>query len=104
MLITVRYPCVSPLVRAISRPPSVSDPAIPCVPFARARQRRYVAGDNKDVHRRLWLRISEGIAMIVLIYSLRRDATVDDLAEDAAHGQESTAGLGADVVQRQREL
>jgi hypothetical protein len=56
---------------------------------------RYVFSRNdEDVHWRLRLHISKGIAVLILVDSLGRDGSVDDLAEDAVHDEEST---GVDV-------
>lgn len=46
-----------------------------------------LAGNNKNVYRRLGLDIGKGVAHVVLIYGFRGDAPIDDLAENAAHGQ-----------------
>ena len=55
--------------------------------------------DKKDVNRRLRFDIREGVAALILVDSLGGDGSVDDLAEYAAHGEESTGvriGLSAD--------
>jgi len=48
-----------------------------------------VPGDDKDVDRGLRFQVGKCVAPVILIYSLRRDAAVDDLTEDAAHDAES---------------
>jgi hypothetical protein len=75
-----------------------------------------LAGNDENVHGRLRLEIHEGVALIVLIHRFRRDAPVDDLAEEAAHGlqvyklmligrqsREFTNDPGACAVRRRRE-
>lgn len=47
--------------------------------------------NDEDVNRRLRLHVGEGVAVVVLIDGFGRDAAVNDLAEDTAHGQKSTA-------------
>jgi len=42
---------------------------------------------NQDVHRRLGLQVRESVTVIILVNGFRRDGTVNDLAEDAAHDQ-----------------
>jgi hypothetical protein len=46
--------------------------------------------DDEDVYWRLRLHVGERVAEIVLVNWFRRDAAVDDLAEDTVHGQEFT--------------
>lgn len=60
------------------------------------------AGHDEDVDRRLRLQVSEGIALFILVDGFGGDTSVDDLAEYAAHVEESTGG-GSDcqrVVER----
>ncbi len=40
---------------------------------------------DKDMDRRLRLNVRESVTVFVLINCFRRDASVDDLAEDAIH-------------------
>ena len=47
--------------------------------------------DDKNVHGRLRLDVGEGVAVLILVYGFRRDASIDDLAEDAVHDDESTS-------------
>ena len=44
------------------------------------------------VHRRLRLDVHEGIALIILINRLRRDASINNLAEEAAHSCSESTG------------
>jgi hypothetical protein len=46
--------------------------------------------DDKDVHRRLRLDVGEGVAVLILVDGFGGNTPVDDLAEYAAHGEEST--------------
>jgi len=41
--------------------------------------------NNEDVHRRLRIDICEGVALVVLVDGVGRDASFDDPAEEAAH-------------------
>src|SRR5215469_8872071 len=43
--------------------------------------------NNEDVHRRNGLDVGERVAQVVLVDRLRRNASIDDLAKEAAHGQ-----------------
>jgi hypothetical protein len=42
--------------------------------------------DDKNMHRRLWVDVSKRVALIILVNSFGRNASVDDLAKEAAHG------------------
>ena len=56
--------------------------------------------DNKDVHRRLRLDVGEGVAVLILVDRFGGDTSIYDLAEYAAHGEESTGArilLSADA-------
>ena len=46
--------------------------------------------NDEDVHGGLRLHVGKGVAMLILVDSLGRDAPIDDLAEDATHEEEST--------------
>jgi hypothetical protein len=48
------------------------------------------ARDDKDVHRRLWLDVGEGVTVLILVDGFGGNTSVDDLAEYATHGEEST--------------
>lgn len=49
-----------------------------------------LARDDEDVHWRLGLDVGECVATLVLVNGLRRNASINDLAEEATHGEEST--------------
>jgi hypothetical protein len=66
-------------------PVQMADQSIVLLP--RMGDGRYVlAGNDKDVHRSLRIDVREGIAFVILIDGFGRDASIDDLAEDATHG------------------
>jgi len=44
---------------------------------------------NQQVHRRLRMNIREGITPVVLVLRHRRNASINDLAEEAAHNRNS---------------
>ncbi len=44
------------------------------------------ARDDEDMHRRLRIDVGKGVALVVLVDGGRRNASIDDLAEEAAHG------------------
>ncbi len=44
------------------------------------------AGNDEDVHRCLRIDIGESIALVILIDGFGRNASINDLAKDAAHG------------------
>ena len=44
-----------------------------------------LAGNDKDVNRGLWIDIGEGIALVVLVYGLGGNASINDLTKDTAH-------------------
>ena len=44
-------------------------------------------GDNEDMYGRLRLDVGEGVAVLILVDGFGRNASVDDLAEYAAHGE-----------------
>jgi hypothetical protein len=52
-----------------------------------------LAGRNEDVHRGLGMDVSEGVAQVVLMDGRRRNGAVNDLAEEAAHGETSLHGM-----------
>jgi hypothetical protein len=41
--------------------------------------------NNEDMHRRLRIDVGEGVALVVLVNGLGRNASIDNLAEEAAH-------------------
>jgi hypothetical protein len=45
-----------------------------------------LTGDHKNMHGRLRLDVDKRIALVVLEYRFGRDASINDLAEEAAHG------------------
>lgn len=47
--------------------------------------RGVLARDNKDVHGRLRIDVSEGVALVVLIDSFGWNASIDDSAEETTH-------------------
>jgi hypothetical protein len=52
--------------------------------------------DDKDVHGGLRLDIGEGVAVLILVDSFGRNGSVNDLAKDAVHDEESTGfGFGS---------
>lgn len=66
--------------------------------------RDMLSRDDKDVDRSLRFHVGKRVAVVVLIDGFRRDAAVDDLAEDTAHG-ESLQRFGRRCRgTRQREL
>lgn len=58
------------------------------VPGGVRKGRDVLAGDDEEVHRRLRMDVSKGVALRILVDGLRRDLTCDDLAEEAIHGDE----------------
>lgn len=48
-----------------------------------------LAGDNEDVRGGLRMKVSKCIAEVILINGAGRDGAFSDLAEDAAHGENS---------------
>ena len=46
--------------------------------------------NHKNVHRRLRLEVGKCVAVIILVDGFRWDASIDNLAEDATHGEEFT--------------
>jgi len=76
----------SPRTRNLSRSPmQVSQKRIVFF-FGLYDRGNVLARNDQDMDRRLWLDIREGIAVIVLVNRLGRNAPIDDLAENAAHG------------------
>jgi len=58
-----------------------------------------LAGRDENMHRGLRVDVSEGVTLVVLVDGLRRNASFDDLAEEAAHGEISLHGWSAGVVE-----
>ncbi len=56
------------------------------MPLARMCNRLDVlTRNNEDMHRRLRIDVGEGVALVVLVNGLGRNASIDNLAEEAAH-------------------
>src|ERR1700739_4453585 len=47
-----------------------------------------LARNDEDVRRRLRIDVRKGVAEFILVDGLRRDASINDLAEEAVHGSE----------------
>ena len=50
------------------------------------------AGDNENVHRRLGVKVGEGVAKLILVNGGGGNGTFNDLAEQAAHSETSVHG------------
>ena len=55
---------------------------MPLLRLAQLREAVPVLGDDQEVHRCLWIDVSEGQAAVVLIDDLSWDLLADDLVED----------------------
>jgi hypothetical protein len=51
-----------------------------------------LAGRNQEMYWCLGMNVCEGVAAVVLVFGIRRDASLDDLAEKAAHDWTSVLG------------
>lgn len=65
--------------------------------------RDVLPGDDEDVDGGLRLDVREGVAMLILVDGFGGNASVDDLAENAAHAEKST-GVQDSVVRNRGRL